>query len=70
MQNVGRLDRIVRVVIGIALLAIVFTGPRTVWGWLGLVPLLTGVVGYCPLYHLLHIDTHRGARGRGPARHA
>ena len=59
MRNIGSLDRIVRVVLGIGLLALVFFGPETRWGWIGLVPLLTGVVGYCPLYRLLHTSTYR-----------
>lgn len=59
MRNIGSLDRIVRVVIGIGLLALVFYGPETRWGWIGLVPLLTGVVGFCPLYRLLHTSTYR-----------
>jgi hypothetical protein len=63
MQNVGSLDRIIRIVLGVALLAIVFVGPETRWGWLGLIPLLTGVVGFCPLYRMLHLDTNRSAGG-------
>ena len=63
MQNVGMLDRVLRVVLGIALIALVFYGPETRWGGLGLVPLLTGIVGFCPLYRLFGINTcgvHRG----------
>ncbi len=48
--NEGMADRLVRIVIGIVLLALVFTGPKSPWGWIGLLPLVTGVVGYCPLY--------------------
>lgn len=59
--NEGAIDRLLRIVAGLALLALVFVGPRTPWGYLGLVPLITGVVGYCPLYTLLRINT-RGAR--------
>lgn len=70
MRNMGSLDRLVRIVVGIALLAIVFVGPETRWGWLGLVPLLTGLVGRCPLYRVLGIDTRRGSPGSGTARPA
>jgi hypothetical protein len=56
-QNLGPLDRAVRVVLGLGLLAIAFYGPRTPWGWLGLVPLVTALLGSCPLYTLLGIDT-------------
>ena len=50
--NETGLDRIVRVILGAVLLALVFVGPHTAWGWLGLVPLVTGAVGVCPLYRL------------------
>ena len=55
--NEGTMDRILRVILGIVLLAMVFTGPHTVWGWVGLVPLLTGLFGTCPLYMMLGIST-------------
>lgn len=56
-SNVGQLDRIVRVVAGIALIALVFVGPQTPWGWVGVVPLVTGLFGTCPLYTVLGIRT-------------
>lgn len=49
-QNVGGIDRILRIVVGAVLLALVFVGPQTVWGWIGVVPLVTGLVGWCPAY--------------------
>ncbi|MFO1402849.1 MAG: DUF2892 domain-containing protein, partial [Steroidobacteraceae bacterium] len=55
MKNVGTVDRALRVVVGLVLLALVFVGPRTPWGWVGVVPLLTGLVSFCPLYTLLGI---------------
>ncbi len=55
--NEGIADRLIRVVLGLALLAIVFFGPQTPWGWLGLVPLLTGIVGYCPVYRFFGFST-------------
>ena len=51
--NVGSTDRILRILLGIGLLALVFVGPKTPWGWLGLVPLLTGLMSSCPLYSIL-----------------
>jgi hypothetical protein len=57
MRNLGTADRIVRVVVGIVVLALVFMGPRTPWGWLGILPLATGVVGWCPLYSVLKIGS-------------
>ncbi|MEP6869157.1 MAG: DUF2892 domain-containing protein [Novosphingobium sp.] len=55
--NVGSADRVLRIVVGIVLIALVFVGPRTQWGWLGLIPLLTGFLRTCPLYSLLGINT-------------
>jgi hypothetical protein len=56
-QNVGSLDRIVRIVVGLGLVSLAFVGPRTPWGWVGLVPLLTAFVGVCPLYLPFRIST-------------
>lgn len=58
-RNVGRIDRFLRIIVGLVLIALVFTGPQTLWGWLGIVPLLTGLSGFCPAYRLLGIDTCR-----------
>ena len=55
--NEGGLDRAIRVIAGLAILSLVFVGPHTPWGYLGLVPLATGIVGFCPAYALLGIDT-------------
>ena len=57
MTNVGNIDRILRIVAGLALLSLVFIGPRTWWGLVGLVPLLTAVVGFCPAYRLIGVST-------------
>lgn len=56
-RNEGTLDRILRVVAGAALISLVFVGPQTAWGWVGLVPLITGLLGNCPVYSLLGIST-------------
>ena len=60
--NVGSTDRILRILLGIGLLALVFVGPKTPWGWLGLVPLLTGLMSSCPLYSILGWKSRTGAR--------
>jgi len=57
MKNEGNLDRIIRIIVGLGLISIVFVGPMTPWGWVGLVPLLTGILGICPAYALLGINT-------------
>lgn len=58
--NVGSADRLLRIILGIGLLSLVFIGPHTPWGWLGLVPLLTGLMRTCPLYSVFGLNT--GAR--------
>lgn len=55
--NEGTLDRAMRVIAGIVLLALLYTGTIGIWGWVGLVPLLTGAIGWCPLYTVLGIKT-------------
>lgn len=56
-QNVGGIDRILRIVVGIALIAAAFTGAIGVWGYVGVVPLLTGLMGWCPPYAILGFNT-------------
>ena len=56
-RNVGSIDRIVRIVVGLGLISLAFWGPKTMWGWIGAVPLFTAVVGWCPPYALLGINT-------------
>ena len=55
--NEGTLDRALRVIAGLVLISLVFVGPKVIWGWLGLVPLITGLAGTCPVYSLLGINT-------------
>ena len=56
-RNEGTIDRVLRVVAGAALVSLVFVGPKTAWGWIGVVPLVTGLLGNCPVYSLLGIST-------------
>lgn len=58
-KNEGAVDRVIRIVVGLGLLSLVFVGPKTLWGLVGIVPLLTGIAGRCPLYALLGIKTCR-----------
>jgi hypothetical protein len=51
--NVGNLDRAIRILLGVVLIALAVSGLIGAWGYLGIVPLLTGVVALCPLYSLL-----------------
>ncbi len=63
--NEHLIDRVVRVVIGLALLSLVFIGPKTYWGLIGLIPIATGLLGSCPVYTLFGIST---CRMKGAAR--
>lgn len=56
-QNEGSIDRVARVLLGSVLLSLVFFGPHTWLGLLGIVPLLTGIVGFCPLYRVFGLST-------------
>ena len=56
-RNEGTIDRGVRIALGLALLSLVFVGPHTLLGLVGLVPLVTGLVGFCPFYHLVGVRT-------------
>ena len=56
-KNEGKVDRTLRVILGAALISLVFIGPQTAWGWLGVLPLATGLIGNCPVYSLLGINT-------------
>lgn len=64
-KNVGGVDRVLRIIVGILLLLLVslaYIGPQTQWSYLGLlgiIPLITGIIGYCPPYKLLGINTHK-----------
>ncbi len=58
-KNVGTIDRVVRILIGIALIALAVTGKFSPWGYIGIVPLATGVMSNCMLYSLLGINTNK-----------
>jgi len=55
--NEGNIDRILRIVAGLVLIALTLTGTIGVWGWIGVVPVITGAIGWCPAYTLLGIST-------------
>jgi hypothetical protein len=56
-QNIGPLDRAIRLIVGIGLLSLVFVGPQTWWGLVGLVPLVTSLIGWCPPYAMFGLNT-------------
>ena len=61
-HNQHPFERLFRVAFGMALLITVFAGPRTWWGLVGVIPLMTGLSGYCPLYALFGINTCRTSK--------
>jgi hypothetical protein len=57
--NVGRVERIFRIILGVFILSLIFWGPESYWGILGIIPILTGLSGWCPLYRILGVSTHK-----------
>lgn len=56
-RNVGTIDRVLRVVVGLALIGLAATGKIGVWGWIGVVLLGTAAIGWCPPYQIFGINT-------------
>ena len=56
-RNIHPVERVLRIVLGLGLLSLLFVGPQTWWGLVGLLPLVTGLVGSCPAYTLLGVST-------------
>ena len=63
-RNEGAIDRVLRVLAGAGVLSLAFVGPQTPWAYLGLIPLVTGLVGYCPVYALLGLRTCPAPRAK------
>ncbi|MGM0701009.1 MAG: YgaP family membrane protein [Pseudomonadota bacterium] len=58
-SNIGCIDKAARIIIGILLIALTVTGTIGAWGWIGIVPLATGIVNFCPVYRLIGINTRK-----------
>lgn len=56
-QNIHNIERIVRVIVGLGIISLVFIGPQSAWGWLGVIPVATGIIGWCPPYALFGFST-------------
>lgn len=56
-KNEGNLDRTLRIILGIGVLSMAFVGPKSPWAYIGVVPLLTGALGWCPIYTILGFKT-------------
>lgn len=61
VNNIANWDRLVRVVVGLVLVSLVFVGPQSPFGWLGLILVITGIVGFCPLYRIAGVSSCRVA---------
>ncbi|MDH3639741.1 MAG: DUF2892 domain-containing protein [Gammaproteobacteria bacterium] len=59
--NVGSIGRILRIVVGIVLIALVFVGPQTPWGWIGVIPLATALIGWRPAYSIFGLRTQKSS---------
>lgn len=64
--NIGTIDRVLRIAVGLILMGLAYAGTVGAWGWIGVIPLATGVVGWCALYQLLGIKTCRTDLGQRP----
>jgi hypothetical protein len=60
-KNVNTIDQVVRIVAGLVLISLVFIGPQTPWGWVGIILLATGFMNFCPIYRALGISTIKKA---------
>lgn len=56
-SNVGGIDKILRILVGIVLIVLTITGTIGLWGWIGVLPLVTGLFNFCPAYKLLGVNT-------------
>jgi len=56
-KNIGSVDKALRILLGLVLVALVFVGPQTVWGWIGVPVILIALFGWCPLYKVLGISS-------------
>lgn len=58
-RNLGTADRAIRIIVGLILLSLVFVGPKSLWGLIGIVPIVTAFIGFCPAYAPLGLNTCR-----------
>jgi len=61
-KNVGGAERAMRMILGLLVLTFAFVGPKTPWAYLGIIPLATGLIGWCPPYALLGFSTCKGCK--------
>jgi hypothetical protein len=61
-KNIGQTERVIRILVGLGILSMAFVGPQSPWAFLGIIPLATGLIGWCPPYALLGISTCKGCK--------
>lgn len=63
--NVGTIDRVIRIVLGLVLIGLAVTGTVGWWGWIGILPLATGLFKFCPAYTLVGVNTCPAKKNKG-----
>jgi len=58
-SNQSKIERIIRTILGLGILSLVIIGPKSAWGYLGIIPLATGITGWCPVYQLMSFSTNK-----------
>ena len=58
-RNIGTADRWIRIIIGVILIALAISGTIGAWGWIGIIPLATALINFCPLYRLIGLSTNK-----------
>lgn len=58
-KNIGSVDRVIRIIIGIVLIALTLNGNIGAWGWIGIIPLATALINFCPLYRILGFSSDK-----------
>ncbi len=61
-KNIGSVERIIRIIAGIAVISLAFVGPKSAWAYLGIIPLATGLIGWCPPYALFGFSTCKACK--------
>ena len=61
-KNIGSTERVIRILVGLGILSMAFVGPHSLWAFLGIIPIATGFIGWCPPYALLGISTWKGCK--------
>lgn len=61
-RNIGPVDRWIRIIVGVLLIVLAITGTVGWWGWLGIIPLATALINFCPLYRIVGLNTNKGGK--------